>query len=42
MKTRIIPRHLQKAVLNEEELNKPLSGVTILREVCCPTSRPCS
>ena len=28
-KTRIIPRHLQLAIRNNEELNKLLSGVTI-------------
>ncbi len=28
-KTRIIPRHLQLAVRNDEELNRLLSGVTI-------------
>mmetsp|Transcript_13027 Transcript_13027/g.35065 ORF Transcript_13027/g.35065 Transcript_13027/m.35065 type:complete len:129 (-) Transcript_13027:114-500(-) len=28
-KTRIIPRHVQLAVRNDEELNKLLSGVTI-------------
>ena len=29
-KTRIIPRHLQLAVRNEEDLNKLLAGVTIV------------
>uniref|UniRef100_A0A3Q3M5H1 Histone H2A n=1 Tax=Labrus bergylta TaxID=56723 RepID=A0A3Q3M5H1_9LABR len=38
-KTRIIPRHLQLAVRNDEELNKLLGGVTIAQEECCPTSR---
>ena len=28
-KTRTIPRHLQLAITNDEELNKLLSGVTI-------------
>lgn len=28
-KTWIIPRHLQLAIRNDEELNKPLGGVTI-------------
>lgn len=28
-KTRIIPRHVQLAIRNDEELNKLLSGVTI-------------
>uniref|UniRef100_A0A8C2AE03 Histone H2A n=1 Tax=Cyprinus carpio TaxID=7962 RepID=A0A8C2AE03_CYPCA len=31
-KTRIIPRHLQLAVRNDEELNKLLGGVTIAQE----------
>ncbi|XP_051755473.1 histone H2A-beta, sperm-like [Ctenopharyngodon idella] len=40
-KTRIIPRHLQLAVRNDEELNKLLGGVTIRSGVvCCPTFRP--
>ncbi|XP_067882498.1 histone H2A-like [Heterodontus francisci] len=30
-KTRIIPRHQQLAVLNDEELNKLLGGVTIVQ-----------
>ncbi|KAL7401830.1 hypothetical protein ABVT39_005167 [Epinephelus coioides] len=38
-KTRIIPRHLQLAVRNDEELNKLLGGVTIAQAACCPTSR---
>ncbi|CAK1579560.1 unnamed protein product [Parnassius mnemosyne] len=28
-KTRIIPRHFQLAIRNDEDLNKPLSGVTV-------------
>uniref|UniRef100_T1GNN6 Histone H2A n=3 Tax=Megaselia scalaris TaxID=36166 RepID=T1GNN6_MEGSC len=36
-KTRIIPRHLQLAIRNDEELNKLLSGVTLLKEVSCQT-----
>ncbi|CAG5092678.1 Similar to Histone H2A (Platynereis dumerilii) [Cotesia congregata] len=32
-KTRIIPRHLQLAIRNDEELNKLLSGVTIAQGV---------
>ncbi|CAI9614738.1 unnamed protein product, partial [Staurois parvus] len=41
-KTRIIPRHLQLAVRNDEELNKLLGGVTIAQGgESCPTSRPC-
>ncbi|KAM7311809.1 Histone H2A [Ixodes scapularis] len=35
-KTRIIPRHLQLAVRNNEELNKLLSGVTIVQEGVLP------
>uniref|UniRef100_A0A4W6D1T6 Histone H2A n=1 Tax=Lates calcarifer TaxID=8187 RepID=A0A4W6D1T6_LATCA len=31
-KTRIIPRHLQLAVRNDEELNKLLGGVTIAQD----------
>uniref|UniRef100_A0A9J7YX80 Histone H2A n=1 Tax=Cyprinus carpio carpio TaxID=630221 RepID=A0A9J7YX80_CYPCA len=33
-KTRIIPRHLQLAVRNDEELNKLLGGVTIPLASC--------
>ncbi|KAG5278408.1 hypothetical protein AALO_G00098650 [Alosa alosa] len=33
-KTRIIPRHLQLAVRNDEELNKLLGGVTIAQNIC--------
>uniref|UniRef100_A0A2K6LT87 Histone H2A n=1 Tax=Rhinopithecus bieti TaxID=61621 RepID=A0A2K6LT87_RHIBE len=37
-KTRIIPRHLQLAIRNDEELNKLLGKVTIgHRVVSCPT-----
>ncbi|GBP92398.1 Histone H2A [Eumeta japonica] len=38
-KTRIIPRHLQLAIRNDEELNKLLSGVTIAQEAYCRTFR---
>ena len=35
-KTRIIPRHLQLAVRNDEELNKLLAGVTIAQGGALP------
>ncbi|KAI8480071.1 Histone H2A type 2-B [Branchiostoma belcheri] len=41
-KTRIIPRHLQLAVRNDEELNRLLGGVTIAQGGVLPTSTPCS
>lgn len=34
-KTRIIPRHIQLAVRNDEELSKLLSGVTIASGELC-------
>ncbi|KAG8430446.1 hypothetical protein GDO86_020586, partial [Hymenochirus boettgeri] len=40
-KTRIIPRHLQLAVRNDEELNKLLGESPSLKAVSCPTSRQC-
>ena len=35
-KTRIIPRHLQLAIRNDEELNKLLSGVRITQDGALP------
>ena len=40
-KSRIIPRHIQLAVRNDEELNKLLGGAS-RRAACCPTSTRCS
>ena len=37
-KSRIIPRHVQLAVRNDEELNKLMGDVTIASAVCSPTS----
>ncbi|CAH1270957.1 H2AFX [Branchiostoma lanceolatum] len=39
-RTRIIPRHLQLAVRNDEELNKLLAGVTIPQGGVLPNIRP--
>merc|ERR1712066_1203978 len=40
-KTRIIPRHLQLAIRNDEELNKLLAGVTIAQGGSYQTYKPC-
>ncbi|KAI3373329.1 hypothetical protein L3Q82_006622 [Scortum barcoo] len=40
-KTRIIPRHLQLAVRNDEELNKLLGGVTIAQGGVLPNIQAC-
>ena len=37
-KTRIIPRHLQLAIRNNEELNKLLAGVTIAQVGVLPNT----
>ncbi|KAJ6225559.1 hypothetical protein RDWZM_004104 [Blomia tropicalis] len=39
-KTRIIPRHLQLAIRNDEELNKLLSGVTIAQGATGGVKKP--
>ena len=38
-KTRIIPRHIQLAIRNDEELNKLLSGVTIAQAGVLPSQQ---
>ncbi len=39
-KARIIPRHIQLAILNDEELNKLLGGVTIAQGGVMPNIHP--
>ncbi|OON20039.1 core histone H2A/H2B/H3/H4 [Opisthorchis viverrini] len=39
-KTRIIPRHLQPTIRNDEELNKPLGSVTIAQGGVLPVVLP--
>lgn len=39
-KSRVIPRHLQLAIRNDEELNKLLSGVTISQGGVLPNIQP--
>ncbi|RYH09712.1 hypothetical protein EON65_39905, partial [archaeon] len=39
-KTRIIPRHIQLAVRNDEELNKLFGGVTIAQGGVLPSIAP--
>ncbi len=40
-KTRIIPRHLQLAIRNDEELNKLLAGVTLAQGGVLPNIQVC-
>ena len=41
-KKRIVPRHVQLAVRNDEELNKLLGGVTVASGGVLPNATPCS